>query len=59
MMSMNYWVSVLVCFEKRPAVPQKGERPINQFMIKVTNCHELSSVYFRLKLRVSFSHKPI
>ena len=29
---LNYWVIGLVCYEKRPAVPRKGERPINQLI---------------------------
>ena len=29
--NLNYWVIGLVCYEKCPAVPWKGERPINQF----------------------------
>ena len=34
--NLNYWVIGLVCYEKCPAVPQKGERPIKQFNHKLT-----------------------
>ena len=33
--NLNYWVIGLVCYEKRPAVPQKGERPIKRFNRKL------------------------
>ena len=40
---LNYWVIGLVCYEKCPAVPRKGERPINQFN------HKSTQFTFRLK----------